>query len=165
MNVPFVDLKRCHFEISSEIKTAVDEVILNSTFIQGPSVAKFEGEFAEYCGKKFCVGVASGTDALMLSLMAHGIKNSEVITVANTFVATVLAIKNSGNIPVLVDCDKTGNIDVSKIEQAITTKTKAIIPVHLYGQPADMYKITSIARKHNLVVIEDCCQSHGAELA
>src|SRR3989344_7913699 len=101
MSVPFVDLKRSHKNIDEEIRSTIDEVVANAYFINGPQVAHFEEQFAAYCGKSFGIGVASGTDALTLSLLAYGIKNSEVITVANTFVATVLSIKNSGNIPVL----------------------------------------------------------------
>lgn len=164
MEVPFVDLKRSHDCIDDKIKYAMDYVIYTSSFIQGPAVEKFEKEFAQYCGKKFGVGVASGTDALTLSLIAYGIKNSEVITVANSFVATALAVKNSGNLPVLIDCDCTANIDVSKLESALTSKTKAILPVHLYGLPANMNAVLDFAKKNNLVVIEDCCQAHGAQL-
>lgn len=163
MIIPLVDLSRIHRKKEKEIHAAIKNTIETSAFIQGTEVALFENEFAKYCGKKWGVGVASGTDALKLAILAYGIKESEIITPVHTFVATVLAIKHTGNYPVLVDIDETGNIAVSQIEKKITAKTKAIIPVHLYGQPANMDEILRIAKNHNLIVIEDCCQAHGAE--
>ncbi len=163
MNIPLVDLTRSHKKKENEIHAAIKNIIETSAFIHGSEVTLFENAFASYCGKKFGIGVASGTDALELAIQAYGIKNSEIITSANTFVATVLAIRHTGNYPILVDIDETGNIAVSQIEKKITAKTKAILPVHLYGQPANMDEIIRIAKKHNLIVIEDCCQAHGAE--
>ncbi len=165
MKVPFVDLKAQYNSIKGEIDQAIAQVIENSAFIGGKHVQEFEHSFAAYIGAKHCVGVGNGTDALFIALKALGIgAGDEVITVANSFVATSEAITNARARVVFVDCDeKTYNIDVNKIEQAITDKTKAIIPVHLYGQPADMDKILEIARKYSLYVIEDAAQAHGAE--
>ncbi len=163
MNIPLVDLARSHRKKENEIHAAIKNLIETSAFIQGTEVALFEEAFAKYCGKRFGIGVASGTDALELAIQGYDIKDSNIITSAHTFVATVLAIKHTGNYPVLVDIDETGNIAVSQIEKKITTKTKAIIPVHLYGQPAAMEELLHLARKYNLIVIEDCCQAHGAE--
>ncbi|OGZ17793.1 MAG: erythromycin biosynthesis sensory transduction protein eryC1 [Candidatus Nealsonbacteria bacterium RBG_13_37_56] len=163
--INFVDLKRQYSGIKQEIDLAIKEVLENTDFILGEPVAKFEKNFADYCKVKYCVGASSGLDALKLSLKALGIEpEDEVITVANTFIATALAISDCGAKPVLVDCNQLDyNIDIDKIESAITEKTKAIIPVHLYGQPADMDPIIELAKKHNLYVIEDACQAHGAE--
>lgn len=164
MNVPFVDLGRAHGLITEEINNAWKSVLASNAFINGTEVSLFEKEFALCCGKRFGVGVASGTDALTLSLIAYGIHDAEIITTAHTFVATLLAIKHSGNTPVLVDADASGNMDVALLEKKITPKTKAIMPVHVYGQPADMKKILEIADTHNLIVIEDACQAHGAAI-
>ena len=164
LKVPFVDIIRSDSAIEVEIKNAIERIRKTATYIQGPQCIQFEKEFSKYCGKKYGIGVASGTDALTLSLIAHNIHDAEVITTTNTFIATAIAIKNSRNTPVLVDCDKTGNINPKGIEEKITKKTAAIIPVHLYGQPADMDSIITIAQQHNLIIIEDCCQAHGAEL-
>ena len=163
--INFVDLKRQYSGIKQEIDSAIKEVLENTDFILGEPVAKFEKNFADYCKVKYCLGVSSGLDALKLSLKALGIgPGDEVITVANTFIATALAISDCGAKPVLVDCNQLDyNIDIDKIESAITEKTKAITPVHLYGQPADMDSIMELAEKHNLYVIEDACQAHGAE--
>jgi len=165
MNVPFVDLKSQYKSISQEIKEQINEVLENTAFILGDKVSRFETEFAKYCDSKNTVGVNSGTAALHLALIAHGIgPGDEVITVPNTFIATAEAISHAGAVPVLVDIDaKSYNIDVTKIQQAITAKTKAIIPVHLFGQPVDMDPILEIAQRHGLVIIEDCCQAHGSE--
>jgi dTDP-4-amino-4,6-dideoxygalactose transaminase len=164
MEVPFVDLKAQHQEIKAEVEKAIKKVIEKSDFILGEELELFEKEFAEYCGVKFCVGVASGTEALWLTLLALDIKKGdEVIIPANTFIATALAVLMAGAKPILVEIDpKTYNINPALIEEKITPKTRAIIPVHLYGQPADMEEISKIARKYNLVVIEDACQAHGA---
>lgn len=165
MNIPFVDLKRQYRSISKEIDTAIHDVLQNGWYILGDNVAAFEEEFAKYCNAKYAIGVASGTDALTLSIGALGIgEGDEIITVPNTFIATIDAIYRNRAKPVFVDINhETYNIDVNKIEEKITEKTKAIIPVHLYGQPADMNIIVKIAKKYNLIIIEDGCQAHGAE--
>lgn len=162
--IPFVDLATQYRSIQPEIDAAIAAVLKRGDFILGQDVRLFEQEFAAYCGTAHCLGVASGTDALRLAIQACGIgRGDEVITTAHTFIATVLAIAEAGATPVLVDCDpEFGLIDVSKIEAALTPRTKAILPVHLYGQPADMDPILEIARRHNLAVIEDACQAHGA---
>lgn len=164
MKVPFVDLKAQYISIRTEIDQAVAQVIEDSAFIGGKYVQEFENNFATYLGIKHCIGVGNGTDALFIALKSLGVgRGDEVITVANSFIATSEAITNTGARVVFVDCDKnTYNIDVNKIEEAITNKTKAIIPVHLYGQPAEMDKILEIARKYSLYVIEDAAQAHGA---
>jgi len=165
MNVPFVKLKEQYISIKDEIDAAIKSVVDNTSFILGSNVEEFEKNFAKFCGAKYAVGVNSGTAALYLALLAHGIgRNDEIITAPNSFFATAGAISQTGARPVFVDINEsTYNIDASKIEKAITNKTKAIIPVHLYGQTADMDAIKKIAEKHNLIVIEDCCQAHGAE--
>lgn len=162
--VPFVDLKAQLTEISKEVESGIKDVLGSCDFILGEKVKKFEREFADYCGVQCAAGVASGTEALHLSLRALGLgEGDEVITQANTFIATVLAISYTGAKPVLVDIDpRTYNIDIKKIEQAITKRTKAIMPVHLYGLPADMDGISEIAKRHNLFIVEDSCQAHGA---
>lgn len=164
MKVPFLDLKIQYKEIEQEVLPMVTDAMENAAFIGGPQVSGFEEEFANFCDSKFCVGVGSGTDALRFALMAVGVGGGdEVITVPNTFIATTEAISQVGATPVFVDIHSdTGNIDVSQIEGKITKKTKAIIPVHLYGQPADMDPILEVAKRHNLPVIEDACQAHGA---
>lgn len=164
MNIPFVDLQTQYQSLKGELDVAVLQVMQRGDFILGGAVAEFEKAFAAYCGTKFAVGVDSGYSALELILRAYEIgPGDEVITAANTFIATTLAISNTGARPVLVDCDpETYNIDVSLIEAAITPRTKAILPVHLYGQPADMDVILDIARKHNLYVFEDAAQAAGA---
>lgn len=164
MKIDFVDLKKQYLSIKPEIDAAISRVLNNTSFILGKEVEDFEKDFAEFCGTTYAIGVSSGTDALRLSLRALGISSGdEVITVANTFIATTLAISDCGAKPVLVDCNSEYNIDINKIEAAITPRTKAIIPVHLYGQPADMGPIMKIAEKYNLKVVEDACQAHGAE--
>ncbi len=162
--VPFVDLGAQHAELASEITAAISAVVERGDFILGNAVAAFEEEFAAYCETNAAVGVDSGLSALELLLRAYGIgPGDEVITQANSFIATALAISSVGATPVLVDCDPdTYLIDVSKIEQAITPRTRAIIPVHLYGQIAEMEPIMAIADQHHLIVIEDACQAHGA---
>lgn len=165
MKIDFVDLRRqyqCH---KKELDAAIQKMLDNGDYILGEELKSFEREFAEFCDVKYCVGVASGTDALILSLKALGIQpGDEVITVPNSFVATALCISILGAKPVFVDIDpETYNIDVSKIEEKITPRTKAIIPVHLYGQPADMDSIKKIAVKYSLRILEDACQAHGAK--
>jgi len=164
MAVPFVDLRAQYQSIKSEVDAAIADVLNKTAFVGGPHVKQFEEAFARYCGVTQCVGVANGTDALFIALRTLGIgPGDEVITVANSFVATSEAIKMAGAQVVFVDCNpKTYNIDVTQIEAKITARTKAIIPVHLYGQPADMDAILAIAKKHDLRVIGDAAQAHGA---
>jgi dTDP-4-amino-4,6-dideoxygalactose transaminase len=163
--IPFVDLKAQYRSIKGEIDAAILDVLDNSAFILGKHVVAFEEDFAAYCQSKFASGLNSGTSALHLAMLAAGIgPGDEVITVSMTFVATVAAIGYTGARPVFVDIDPvTYTMDPALIEAAITERTKAIVPVHLYGQPADMDPILEIARRHNLVVIEDAAQAHGAE--
>lgn len=162
--VPFVDLVKQTREIEAEIQEAVGGVLARCDFILGSEVDRFEEAFARFAGTEHGIGVASGLDALRLSLIATGIgPGDDVIVPANTFIATALAVSEAGARPVLVDCDAaTYNIDVSRIEAAITPKTKAILPVHLTGQAADMDPILDVAARHDLIVIEDACQAHGA---
>ena len=164
MQINFVDLNKQYSLIKPEIDDAIQRVIKKSSFIGGEEVSAFEEEFAQYCDAHYCAGVNSGTDALKFICMALGIKEGdEVILPVNTFIATALGVSSMGAKPVFVDCeDGTYNIDVKKIEEKITSRTKAIIAVHLYGQPAEMDSIISIAQKHKLYVIEDACQAHGA---
>lgn len=165
MKIPFVDLKRQHESIKEEINSAIRRVVEKGDFILGEEVEQFEEEFASYCGTKYGIGVASGTDALTLAIKALDIgEGDELITVPNTFIATVDAISSNGAKPIFVDINtETYNIDVTKIEEKITNKTKAIVPVHLYGHPADMDEIITIAKEYDLKVVEDACQAHGAE--
>jgi dTDP-4-amino-4,6-dideoxygalactose transaminase len=162
--ISFVDLKAQYQSIKQEVDSAIAAVIQQTAFIGGPFVKEFEEAFARYCGTDHCVGVANGTDALYIALRALGVgPGDEVITAANTFVATSEAIKMAGANVVFCDCDPvTLNIDVTKIEAKITPRTKAIIPVHLYGQPADMDPIITLAKKHKLRIIGDAAQAHGA---
>ncbi len=164
--IPMVNLKAQYLEIKDEIERGLAETIENCSFILGPNVQAFEKEAADYLGVKHAIGVASGTDALHLALIAEGIgAGDEVITTAFTFIATAEAIKYVGAIPVFVDIDpRTFNISVDAIAQAITSKTKAVMPVHLFGQPADMTGIKQLCDQHNLKLIEDCCQSFGATI-
>ncbi|RZU00797.1 DegT/DnrJ/EryC1/StrS family aminotransferase [Rivibacter subsaxonicus] len=163
--IPFVDLKAQYASIKTEVNAAIQGVLESCQFTLGSEVVAFEQEFAAYCQGQHGIGVNTGTSALHMALLAAGIgPGDEVITVPFTFVATVAAIQYAGATPVLVDIDpKTFTIDVGAIEAAITPRTKAIMPVHLYGQPADMDPILEIARRHGLIVIEDACQAHGAE--
>jgi dTDP-4-amino-4,6-dideoxygalactose transaminase len=163
--IPFVDLKAQYATIKDEVAVAIQGILDSCQFTLGSEVFDFEREFAVYCGAKDAVGVNSGTSALHLALLAAGVgPGDEVITVPFTFVATAAAIHYVGATPVYVDIDPdTFNLDSAKLEAAITAKTRAVIPVHLYGQPADMDPIVSIAKKHGLVVIEDAAQAHGAE--
>ena len=162
--VPFLDLKAHHDPIRQEVMAAMNAVIDENAFAGGKFVTKFEEEYARFSDAKFCVGVANGTDSLWFSLLALGVgAGHEVITVPMTFMATAEAITYAGAKPVFVDIDpQTFTIDVKKIEAAITPRTKAIMPVHLFGQCADMDPIMEIARKHNLFVIEDAAQAQGA---
>lgn len=164
MQIPFIDLRAQHKPLREEINVAIQEVIESSAFAGGPFVAKFEEEFARFCQSSCAVGLGSGTDALWLALLSLGIgPGDEVITVPMTFIATVEAITYCGAKPVFVDIEeRTYTIDVGQLEEAITPRTKAIIPVHLFGQPADMDSLLEIARHHGIAVIEDACQAHGA---
>jgi len=165
VNIPLLDLKAQYAAIKDEIRTAIDEVLESQYFILGPKVEQLENEIARYCNTKYAVGVASGTDALLLSLMATDIGyGDEVITTSYTFFATAGSISRLGAKPVFVDIDpKTYNINPQLIEEKITDRTKAVIPVHLYGQCADMEPILETARKYNLRVIEDAAQAIGAK--
>lgn len=162
--IPMLDIKRELSDIGDEIKSAINASIEKTMFILGPNVKSFEENAAKYLGCKYAIGVASGTDALHLALRGAGIKEGdEVITSPFTFIATAEAIVYCGAKPVFVDVDKdTFNIDVTKIEKAITKKTKAILPVHLFGNPCKMKEIKEIAQKHGIMIIEDCAQSFGA---
>ncbi|NQT29932.1 MAG: DegT/DnrJ/EryC1/StrS family aminotransferase [Candidatus Saganbacteria bacterium] len=166
MAVSFFDIKRQNDALKKELAAAVSAVVASGRFILGDNVSSFEKEIADYCGAKFGVGVASGTDALHLALRACGVKpGDEVITSPFTFVATAEAIAYCGAKPVFCDIDaKSFNLDPAKIEEKITSKTKAILPVHIYGQACEMDKIMAIAKKHNLAVMEDAAQAIGAEI-
>ncbi len=162
--IPFFDLQEGTRKIRAEIDEAIARVMDNTSFILGPDLESFEKEFAAYCGAAHCAGIHSGTAALHTTLIAYGIgPGDEVITVPNTFVATAEAIAMAGAKPVLVDVrEDNGLIDVEKVRSAVTPRTKAIIPVHLFGQPCDMGRLMEIAKELKLVVIEDSCQAHGA---
>ena len=162
--VPFLDLAGQLRDLQEEVEAAIRRTIDSTDFILGRELSQFEGEFAEYCGCKHAVGVSSGTAALHLALLALGVgPGDEVITVPNTFVATVEAILYTGATPVFADADeKTYCIDPDAVANAITPRTKVILPVHLYGQPCDMESILALARKHEIKVVEDACQAHGA---
>lgn len=162
--VPFADLTRIHSPLKEELLRKIGAIIDRSAFVLGPEVEAFEKDFASFVGSAHAVGVASGLDALKLALQALGVgSGDEVITAANTFIATAFAISAVGAKPVLVDCeDRSYNLDPALLERAITPKTKAIIPVHLYGQPADMKPILEVAARKGIPVVEDACQAHGA---
>lgn len=164
MVVPFLDLKNSYFELKEEVDDAIARVLNSGWYILGEEVDAFEQEYAAYCEAKYCVGVANGLDALHLALLALGVgPGDEVIVPSNTYIATWLAVSQCGATPVPVEPIKaTYNIDPARIEAAITPRTKVILPVHLYGQPADMDPILAIARKHGLRVLEDGAQAHGA---
>ena len=162
--IPFNTLQPAYELIAGELQTAIDRVIHSGWFILGPELEAFETQFATYVGVKHAVGVATGTDAIELALRAAGIgPGDEVITVSHTAVATVCAIERARALPVIVDIDPVSyTIDPGQVEAAITTRTAAILPVHLYGQPADMTSLEAIAKRHQLALIEDCAQAHGA---
>lgn len=166
MKVSFLDLKSINFNYRSGLRAAFDRVLESGRLILGKEVEEFEEEFASYCGVDHCIGVGNGLEALHLVLRAWGIEQGdEVIVPSNTYIATWLAVSYAGAVPVPVEPEPiTYNIDPSRIEPAITPRTKAIIPVHLYGQPADMNAIMAIADKHGLKVLEDAAQAHGARL-
>lgn len=164
MKIPFVTFLPMERELDKELRDAFERVYNRSWYIGGTEDEEFEKAFSDFCGAQYCIGVGNGLDALMLSLKALGIgKGDEVIIPSNTFIATALAVTYSGANPVFVEPKiDTFNINPELIEEAITEKTKAVIPVHLYGQACDMDPIMEIARKHNLLVVEDCAQAHGA---
>ena len=164
LTVPFVDLQTQFRALEDEIMPRVRRVMAEGSFILGPEVHEFERNFAEFCGTSDCVGVASGCDALLLAIRACGLgPGDEIITATNTYIATVLAITAAGATPVLVDClPDSYEIDPEAIRRAVTTRTKAVIPVHLYGQAADMDATMALAREYDLYVIEDAAQAHGA---
>lgn len=164
MKIPFVSFLPMEDEIRDELRQAFDRVLTRSWYIEGEEDEAFEKAFAEYCGTKYCVGVGNGLDALVLALRALGIQEGdEVIVPSNTYIATALAVTYVGAVPVFVEPDiRYFNIDPKKIEAAITPKTKAIIPVHLYGQACQMDEILEVAKKHGLYVVEDCAQAQGA---
>ncbi|RMG80798.1 MAG: DegT/DnrJ/EryC1/StrS family aminotransferase [Chloroflexi bacterium] len=164
MKVPFLDLTELHRELAHELDAAYSRVLRSGWYVLGRELETFEQEFAEFCGAKYCVGVASGLDALSLSLRAYGIgQGDEVIVPAQTFIATWFAVSHCGATPVAVDIDpRHYTIDPERIERAITKRTKAIVPVHLFGHPADLDVIYEIASKNGLKVIEDAAQAHGA---
>lgn len=163
--IPFLDLKLAYFELKDDIDRAIGAVLKSGWYILGPDVEAFEAEYAAYCGTTYCIGVGNGLDALHLALLAMGVgPGDEVIVPSNTYIATWLAVSQCGAKVVPVEpAESTHNIDPSRIEAAITSRTKAIVPVHLYGQPADLGPILDIARRHGLRVLEDAAQAHGAE--
>jgi dTDP-4-amino-4,6-dideoxygalactose transaminase len=164
VTIAFVDLRRQYDAIADELDAAMAAVIRDTAFVGGEHVARFEREFAAYCEAAHCIGVANGTDALELSLRALDIgPGDEVLTVPNTFIATAAAISAVGATPVFVDVDPdTYQLDPALLERAITARTRAIMPVHLYGHPADLDAILALAARHDLFVVEDACQAHGA---
>ncbi|MGB5517695.1 MAG: DegT/DnrJ/EryC1/StrS family aminotransferase, partial [Gammaproteobacteria bacterium] len=166
MNIPMVDLKGQYLTLKDEIDTALIDALSATQFILGPNVQAFEKEAAEYLGVEHAIGVASGTDALHLALAAAGIgAGDEVITTPFTFIATAEAISYLGAIPVFVDIDPyTFNIDINRVEQAITDKTRAVIPVHLFGQPVNMNALRTLCDAKDLLIVEDCAQSFGAHI-
>jgi len=165
MRVPFVDLKAQYRSIQDEVRAAFDEVLTGMDFVLGPNLRAFEAEYAAYCQTKYAIGVANGTDALYLALRACGVgPGDEVITVSHSFIATVEAIVQLGATPVYVDVDpETYTLDPERLPAALSARTRAIVPVHLYGQIADMDPIMAFARQHGLAVVEDACQAHGAD--
>jgi dTDP-4-amino-4,6-dideoxygalactose transaminase len=165
VNIPLVDLKAGYQPLKAEILKAVEGVLEGMNLHIGPNVRTLESEFAAYCGSKYAVGVGSGTDAILIALKAAGIKaGDEIITTPHTFFATVEAIVLAGAVPVFADIDlETFDIDPGQAEKKITKRTKAFLPVHMYGQAADMKPLLALAEKHGLKVIEDACQAHGAE--
>ncbi len=164
MKVPYFDVSRQHQKFSAEAHAAIEKVLKSGAFILGPAMNDFESEFAAYAGTRFALGVGSGTDALIFALKALGIKKGdEVIVPSFTFTSTALAVLHLGAIPVFADVQEhTFNLDPQSVLQAISEKTRAIIPVHLFGQCADMTALKAIAKKHKLFIVEDACQAHGA---
>ena len=164
MQVPFVDLRAQARELHDELFGVLESVTARAAYTLGPDCAAFEAAFAELCGARFCAGVSSGTDAVRLALQAVGVgPGDEVIVPVNTFIATAESVSHAGATPAFVDClPDTATIDPALIEAALTERTRAIVPVHLYGQPADMDAVLDIAARHDLLVVEDACQAHGA---
>ncbi len=164
ITVPFVDLRAQARELHDELLEVFESVTSRAAYTLGPEGAAFEAAFAEYCGVRFCAGVSSGTDAVRLALQAAGVgPGDEVVVPVNTFIATAEAVSHCGATPVFVDClPDTANVDPGRIEAALTARTKAVVPVHLYGQPADMDPILALAARRGLAVVEDACQAHGA---
>jgi dTDP-4-amino-4,6-dideoxygalactose transaminase len=164
-SVPFLDLRRVHTALKDRILDDIAQLIDRSDFVNGAAVAEFEEAFARFCGARRCVGVASGLDALRLGLLAAGIeRGDEVVVPANTFIATFEAVAQAGGVPVPVDVTVLDyNLDVTALDAVLGPKTRFVLPVHLYGQMADMRRIAAIARAHGLHVVEDACQAHGAE--
>jgi dTDP-4-amino-4,6-dideoxygalactose transaminase len=165
LNVPYLDLRAQHRAISEELRAAVDGVVESASFVSGPAVTRFEAEFAAFVGAGHCVAVGSGTDALHVALLALGVgPGDEVITQANTFIATLEAIEYTGARPVLVDVvPPTYGIDVRAVAAALTPRTKVVIPVHLFGQPAAMAELEELCARRSVAVLEDASQAHGAE--
>ena len=164
MNIPYIDISSQNLIIKKKLLHAANQVIEHGQFINGPEVAMLEDQLSKYLGTKYVIGVANGTAALYLSLRGLGIgKGSEVITVANSYLATVSSISLTGAKPILIDVDTSMNMDPNLLEKAITSKTKAILPVHLTGKPAKIKEICEIAKKYNIPVIEDAAQAIGAE--
>lgn len=163
--IKFVDLPRQNKILKNKLMNLIENVVDNADFTMGSNLKQFEKHFAKFCGKKYAIGVNSGTDALQLALMSYGIgKDDEVIVPANSYFSTAMVVSNIGATPILVDIDPDFfTIDVEKLKKAISHKTKAIIPVHLYGQPAQMDMVIDIAKKYKLIVIEDCAQATGAK--
>lgn len=168
--INFLNLKKINEQYKEELHNACLNVIDSGSYILGQYVNKFEKEFAQYCGVKYCIGVANGLEALTLVLRAWKYMGlledkDEVLVPANTFIASILAITENNLVPVLIEPDDvTYNIDINKIIEKITSRTRVILPVHLYGQISDMRRISDIARKYNLLVLEDCAQAHGASM-
>ena len=165
MHIPFVDLKAQYFSIQSEMDKAISSIISNTSFIGGPAADAFEKSYSEFMGMKHTSACANGTDSLEILLVAMGIQpGDEVIVPALSWISTAEAVTTAGGVPVFADVDEDFLIDISKIEERITNRTKAIIPVHLYGNPVDMNALMAIANKHGLLVLEDCAQSHAATI-
>ena len=164
MKVPFLDVLAGYEELRTEIDEAVARVLASGRYILGPEVEAFEEAFAAYCAADHCIGVGNGLDALHLALLAVGVQpGDEVIVSSNTFIATWLAVSYAGAVPVPVEPDAYHNLDAAKVEAAITPRTRAILPTHLYGQPADLDALLDVARRHGLKLVEDAAQAHGAE--
>ena len=164
MNIPFVSFKPMERELDADLRAAFERVYQRSWYIEGEEDAAFEKAFADYCGVEHCIGCGNGLDALMLALKALGVgAGDEVLVPSNTYIATALAVTYTGATPVFVEPDiRTYNIDPMRLEAALTERTKAVMPVHLYGQSCDMGPIMAFAKKHGLYVVEDCAQAHGA---
>jgi dTDP-4-amino-4,6-dideoxygalactose transaminase len=164
VQVPFLDVRAGYEELRTEIDEAIARVLASGRYILGPEVEAFEEAFADHCGADHCIGVGNGLDALHLALLAVGVQpGDEVIVASNTFIATWLAVSYVGAVPVPVEPDAYHNLDAAKVEAAITSRTRAILPTHLYGQPADLDLLLEIARRHGLKLVEDAAQAHGAE--